>query len=184
MLQQWTLEEMVLCTHTSSSIYVHFSCGCCGPISVRSLLRPFHYNHVLDAPLARDSLSVCISFWGTDCWWLDHSSIHRVDGLSISSSVSCMKLLLDFIGFFGSVWPCSGCLVSFTCSPYPFVQQHSLLLGCVHPVVEQQVSFNTGLTLCACADLSHTGYAYSAVEWLRDIAVVIMVAGFQPHFEL
>ena len=41
----------------------------------------------------------------------NHRSISRVDRLSISSSVSCMKLLLDFIRFFGTVWPCSGCLV-------------------------------------------------------------------------
>ena len=105
-------------------------------IFVRSLLRHFHSNQVPDAPLAKDSLGVCISLWGTNCRWLYYSSISRVDGLSISSPVSCMKLLLDFRHFFGTVWPCSGCLViaylniagyglvSFNCTPSCFVLQH------------------------------------------------------------
>ena len=38
------------------------------------------------------------------------------------------------------------------------------LVGCRHPVMARQASFSTGSTLCACADLSHTGHAYSAVE--------------------
>ena len=104
----------------------------------------------------------------------------RVDGLWISSSVACMKLFLDLRRFLGILWPCSGCLLSFTCFSrsrwavtllliaggaiparrYKF----STLVGCRHPVMARQASFSTGATLCACADLSHTGHAYSAVE--------------------
>ena len=76
-----------------------------------------------DASLAKDSLCVCIILSGTDCSWLNHIFIRHVDGLSFSLSVSCMKLLLDFIRFFATVWPCSGCLVSLTCSPSLFVPQ-------------------------------------------------------------
>ena len=53
-------------------------------------------HHLLRIPLG-----------GTDCMWLDHSSIRRVDGLSIKSSVSCMKLLLDvtrFVGMGVAIW--------------------------------------------------------------------------------
>ena len=39
----------------------------------------------------------------------------QVDGLRISSSVACMKLFLDLRRFLGRLWPCSGCLLSFTC---------------------------------------------------------------------
>ena len=35
-----------------------------------------------------------------------------------------------------------------------------------------------------CADLSHDVYVYSSVEGLRDSAVVLVVTGFTPHFEL
>ena len=47
----------------------------------------------------------------------------------------------------------------------------------------RQASFSTGSTLCACADLSHTGHAYSAVELQRARAVVLMVDGCVPYFE-
>ena len=47
-----------------------------------------------------------------------------------------------------------------------------------------QALFSTGSPLCACADLSHTGHAYSAVEWQRAGAVVLMVDGCVTHFEL
>ena len=63
------------------------------PIFLRSLLRHSHSNQVPDAPLASDALCVCVSLWGTDCRWLEHSTIRRVDGLLIISSVSCMKPL-------------------------------------------------------------------------------------------
>ena len=85
------------------------------PIFVRSLLRRFHSNQLQDPPLAKDSLGVYISLSGTYCRWLDHSLIRCVNGLSISLSVSCMKQPLYFIRFFGTVWPCSGCLVLLTC---------------------------------------------------------------------
>ena len=66
---------------------------------VRSPLRHFHSNKVQDAPLDRDFLCVCISLWDTYCRWLDNRLIRRVDGLSISSSVSCIKLVLDLKRF-------------------------------------------------------------------------------------
>ena len=40
----------------------------------------------------------------------------------------------------------------------------STLVGLRHPVMDRQASFNAGSTLYACADLSQTGQAYSAVE--------------------
>ena len=150
------------------------------PIFVRSLLMHFHSKLVSDAPLARDSVCVCIRLWGRGCRWLDHSSIRGMDGLAISSAVPCMKLLLDFIRFFGTVWPCCGGLLSFTliflslCAATPLLiarrgipaSRHklSILLGCRHPVMEWHAAVNTGFTLCSCADLSHTGHAYSTVE--------------------
>ena len=95
---------------SSSSMYFHFfMLYVLRPIYVRSLLSHCHSSQVPDAPQAKDSIGFCISLSGTDCKWLDHSLIRRVDGLSISLSVSCMKLLLDFIRFF--VWPCNGYLV-------------------------------------------------------------------------
>ena len=88
---------------SSSSIYFHFfMLYFLRPIFVRSLLRYLHFDHLPDAPLARDSLGVCISLWSTDCRWMDHILIHRVDGLSISSLLSCM--LLDFRRLFGTMW--------------------------------------------------------------------------------
>ena len=91
-----------------------------------------------------------------------------------------MKLFLDLRRFLGRLWPCGGCLLSFTCFSrsrwavtllltaggaiparrYKFLT----LVGYRHPVMARQASFSTGSTLCACADLSHTGHAYPAVE--------------------
>ena len=112
-----------------SYIFPLFHAVFAAAIFVRSLLRHIHSNQVSDAPLARDSLGVGISLWGTDCRWLVHSSIRRVDGLSISLSVSCMKLLLDFICFFVTMWPCSGCLVSFTKYSLSLCAAPPLLIG-------------------------------------------------------
>ena len=101
---------------SSASLHSHFFMFCLlWPIFVQSLLMHFYFDFVPGAPLARDSLRVYISLWGTDCRWLYHSSICRVDGLLICSLVSCKKLLLDLRHLFGNVWPYSGCLVSFTC---------------------------------------------------------------------
>ena len=92
--RRWSIVWSVpLNSHVVSppSIYFQFFMLCLlRPIFVRSLLIHFHSNQVPDAPLARNSLCVCISFWDTDCRWLDHSSIRHVDGLSISLSMSCM----------------------------------------------------------------------------------------------
>ena len=53
---------------SSSSVYFHFLRLCLQrPIFVRSLFRHLHSVHVPDAPLARHSLLVCGSLWGTDC---------------------------------------------------------------------------------------------------------------------
>ena len=166
---------------SSSSIYFHFLRLCLQrPIFVRSLFRHLHSVHVPDAPLARHSLGVCGSLWGTDCRCWDHCSNLRVDGLWISSSVACMKLFLDLRRFLGRLWPCSGCLLSLTCfsrsrwtvtllltagGAIPARRYKFLTLdGCRHPVMARQASFSTGSILCACADLSHTGHAYSGVE--------------------
>ena len=91
-----------------------------------------------------------------------------------------MKLFLDLRSFLGRLWPCSGCLLSFTCFSrsrwavtllltaggaiparrYKF----STLVGGRHPVMALQASFSTGSTLCACADLSHIGQPWSSRE--------------------
>ena len=81
-----------------------------------------------------------------------------------------MKLFLDLRCFLGRLWMSvvvhlflSFSLGSDTpsnCRRYKF----STLVGCRHPVMVLQASFSTGSTLCACADLSHTWHAYSAVE--------------------
>ena len=69
---------------SSSSVYFHFLRLCLQrPIFVRSLFRHLHSVHVPDAPLARHSLGVCGSLWGTYCRCLDHCSNLRVDGLWI-----------------------------------------------------------------------------------------------------
>ena len=166
---------------SSSSVYFHFLRLCLQhPIFVRRLFRHLHSVHVPDAPPARYSLGVCGSLWGTYCSCRNHCSNLRVDGLWISSSVACMQLFLDLRRFHGRLWPCSGCLLSFTCFSrsrwavtlllsaggaiparrYKF----STLVGCRHHVMARQASFSTGSTLGACANLSHTGHAYSAVE--------------------
>ena len=93
-----------------------------------------------------------------------------------------MKLFLDVRRFIGRLWPCSGCLLllSFACfsrsrwavtllltagGSIPAMRhKFSTLVGCRHPVMARQASLSTGSTLCVCADLSHTGHAYSAVE--------------------
>ena len=38
--------------------------------------------------------------------------------------------------------------------------------------------------MCACADLFHTGYVFSAEERLSAGVVILMAAGFAPHFEV
>ena len=48
--------------------------------------------------------------------------------------------------------------------------------------MERQASFNYGLTLCGCTELSHTVHAHSAVPQLSASAVVLMVVGCVPHF--
>ena len=122
-----------------------------------------------------------------------------MDGLWISSSVACMKLFPDLRRFLGRLWPCSGCLLSFTCFSrsrwaVPLLltaggaiparrYKLSTLVGCRHSVMARQASFSTGSTLCACANLSHTGHAYSVVEYQRARAVVLMVDGCVLHFE-
>ena len=82
-LQQRTPEEMVHCLVCFFALaraiiilyFQFFILSFLRPIFVRSLLRHFHSNQVPDAPLARDSLCVCIILWGTYCRWLDHISI-------------------------------------------------------------------------------------------------------------
>ena len=55
-------------------------------------------------------------------------------------------------------------------------------VGLRHPVMEQHASFRAGSSLLTCVDLSHTGHAYSAVEYQSERDVVVMVAGLAPHF--
>ena len=116
---------------SSPSMYFHFfMLYLLRPIFVRSLLRHFHSNQVPAAPLAKDSLAVRISWSGTYCRWLDHSLVRRVDGQSIVCQYHAWSYfqIPDSRCFFGTVWSCSGCLVSFTCPPSLFVPQHFSLL--------------------------------------------------------
>ena len=88
--KQWTLEEMVYplgCFITRSYGLIIFYIF--RPFhDAAHLLRHFHSDHVSDdVTLARDLLGVCISLWGTYCRWLDHSTIRRENGMTISSSV-------------------------------------------------------------------------------------------------
>ena len=166
----WCHPHLYISTFLGCVCSVPFSCGVCSGISIQSMCL---MHHLLDTHLG--FVVACgVQIAGAEC------SNLRVDGLWISSSVACMKLFLDLRRFLGRLWPCSGCLLSFTCFSrsrwavtlllaaggaiparrYKF----STLVGCRHPVMARQASFSTGSTLCACADLSHTGHAYFAVE--------------------
>ena len=142
---------------SSSYVYFHFLRLCMQrPIFVRSLFRHLHSVHVSDAPLAKHSLGVCGSLWGTDCRCWNHCSNLRVDELWISSSAACMKLFLDLSRFLGRLWPCNGCLLSFTCfsrsrwavtllltsgGAIPARRcKFSTLVGCMHPVMARQAN--------------------------------------------
>ena len=101
-------------------------------------------------------------------------------GLWISSYVACMKLFLDLRRFLGRLWPCSGCMLSFTC----FSRSRwavTLLLTAGGAIPARRYMFSTfgwlqascdGTTNhrsalgqpCVHSDLSHTGHAYSAME--------------------
>ena len=90
------------------------------------------------------------------CEWMGSGSVRPV---------ACIKLFLDLRRFLGRLWPCSGCLLSFTCFSrsrwavtllltaggaiparrYKFLT----LVGCRHPVMARQASFSTGSTLCS-----------------------------------
>ena len=153
------------------------------PIFVRSLFWHLYSVHVPDAPQLLDThlgfvVACGVQIAGAEttapiCEW-------------ISSSVACMKLFLDLrrslVVDCGRVYIYiySGCLLSFTCfsrSRWAVTllrtaggaiparrSKFSTLVGCRYPVMARQASFSTGSTLCACADLFHTGHEYSAVE--------------------
>ena len=144
--------------HHLSSKYFHFFMLCLLRRNfVRSLLRHFHFNQVQDAPLTKDSLAVRISWSGTYCRWLDHSLIRRVNGVSISLSVSCMKLLLDVLRFFGTVWPCCGCLVSFTCPLSLSLSQHfSLWPGGQYRLVDTSYQYYSAVDILQWGDRNHS----------------------------
>ena len=104
----WCHPHLYISTFLCCVCSVPFSCGVCS--------WHLHLVHMPDSPLARHSLGVCGSMWGTDCAGAETTCSNlRVDGLWISSSVACMKLFLDLRRFLGRLWPCSGCLLSFTC---------------------------------------------------------------------
>ena len=125
LLQQCALEEMVhrlICFFSlARGIIIFFIFPLFHVVFTEAHLciksiEAFHSIQVSDAPLVKDSLSLYISVWCTDCRWLDHSSIRWVDKLSISSSVSRKMLLLFFRRIFVIVWQCNGCLISFSCT--------------------------------------------------------------------
>ena len=51
-----------------------------------------------------------------------------------------------------------------------------------HPVISLQALFSSGSRLCA--DLSHTGQAYSATEQQSARAVILIVLAFVPHLDV
>ena len=57
----------------------------------------------------------------------------------------------------------------------------SVGVGFRQPVMRRQVEFMTGSSFLACADLSQTGQAYSAVDMHRARAVDRIVLGEAPH---
>ena len=161
----WCHPHLYISTFLGCVCSVPFSCGVCSGISIQFMCL---MHHLLDTHL------VFVVACGVQIEVLRPLSNLRVNGLWISSSVACMKLFLDLRRFLGRLWPCSGCLLSFTCfSRFRWAvtllltaggaiparrYKFSTLVGCRHPVI------STGSTLCACADLSHTGHAYSAME--------------------
>ena len=60
----------------------------------------------------------------------------------------------------------------------------STFVGFKHPVTARHAWFSSGSRLLAWAELAQTGAAYSAVEYLSAKAVVRIVLGFAPHFEV
>ena len=51
-------------------------------------------------------------------------------------------------------------------------------------MIAQHDLFISGFSICTCADLTHTGVAYSVTKLHKANAVVLIVLEFVPHFEL
>ena len=51
-------------------------------------------------------------------------------------------------------------------------------------MIARHALFNSGFNISAYVNLAHTGAAYSAIEWHRASAVLLIVLEFVPHFEL
>ena len=60
----------------------------------------------------------------------------------------------------------------------------STYVGFRHPVIARHALFSFGSNMSVYVDLVHTGAIYSAIEYHRDSAVVVIVLAFVPHFEL
>ena len=52
---------------------------------------------------------------------------------------------------------------------------YSTYVGLRHPVIVRHALFSSGSNMSECVDLGHTGAAYSAIEWHRASAVVLML---------
>ena len=57
----------------------------------------------------------------------------------------------------------------------------SVGVGFRQPVISRQAALIAGSSFLACADLSHTGQAYSALDKHKASAVDRIVLGFAPH---
>ena len=59
----------------------------------------------------------------------------------------------------------------------------SALVGFRYPVIALHAGLSSGSRRCVCFDLDHTAAAYSATEYHKAIAVVLIVLAFVPHLE-
>ena len=99
----WCHPHLYITTFLGCVCSVPFSYGVCSGISIQSMCL---MHHLLDTHLG--FVVACgVQIAGAEttapiCEWMG------------SGSVGCMKLFLDLRRFLGRLWPCSGCLLSFT----------------------------------------------------------------------
>ena len=174
---------LLLCTRTwyHHLLYIStFSCCVCYGPSVyevcweTSILTRYRMRHYLGIPCV--SALACgvqnVGAW-TTAWfvvWMEYLSVYRCYAWSyfviLHVSLELCGQVVDVV-YRSLVFLClcAATLLLIAGGGIPTSRcKLSILLGCRHPVMERHASFNIGLTLCVCANLSHTGHAYSAVE--------------------
>ena len=150
------------------------------PVPHLNLLRHFHSARLESAPGGSSSLALMYIVVVDER--LAILSSHKAT-LVLSAplgSTSLRKLFLDLSRLFAGSWPNRGCRSSVVWRWRSLLlaalrrisggaipdrmYRLSIGVGLRHPVIRRQVALMAGSIFLACADLSQTGQAYSAVE--------------------